>query len=72
VTKAPTETQAGDLFIAAPFARIDQTMFQSISNLGSLDDTLGEGAKGITWNKAIQAAWIANQGVKELEDGTRS
>ena len=28
---------------------------------------MGEGAKGITWNKAIQAAWIANQGVKELE-----
>jgi hypothetical protein len=69
VTKAPTETEAGDLFIAAPFARIDQTMVQSISNLGSLDEAAGEGAKGITWNKAIQAAWIANQGVKELEDG---
>jgi hypothetical protein len=29
---------------------------------------LGEGAKGITWNKAIQAAWIVNQGQKELEE----
>ena len=28
---------------------------------------IGDGAKGITWNKAIQAAWAANQGVKELE-----
>ena len=31
--------------------------------------TIGEeGAKGLTWNKAIQAAWIANQGLKELEE----
>jgi hypothetical protein len=63
VTKAPVEPTAVDMFIPAPFARIDQTMNQEVSTLGDN----GEGAKGITWNKAIQAAWIANQGVKELE-----
>jgi hypothetical protein len=52
------------MFVPAPFARIDQVMNQEVSHLGSD----GEGAKGITWNKAIQAAWIANQGVKELEN----
>ena len=63
VTKAPEEPDAGVMFVPAPFARIDQVMNQEVSHLGSD----GEGAKGITWNKAIQAAWIANQGVKELE-----
>jgi hypothetical protein len=67
VTKAPVEPEEGDMFAAAPFARIDQRMDQTVSNLGNTDPTIGEGAKGITWNKAIQAAWVANQGVKELE-----
>jgi hypothetical protein len=68
VTKAPVEPNNGDMFAPAPFARIDQTMTQTVSNLGNLDvQDPGMGAKGITWNKAIQAAWIANQGVKELE-----
>jgi hypothetical protein len=70
VTKAPVEPNNGDMFVPAPFARIDQTMTQTVSNLGNENATVGEGAKGITWNKAIQAAWIANQGVKELENGT--
>jgi hypothetical protein len=47
------------------FARIDQTTTQTISGLGSID--LNKSAKGITWNKAMQAAWIVNQGQKELE-----
>jgi hypothetical protein len=68
VTQAPVQPTLGDMFIPAPFARIDQTMTQTISNLGNLNvQDPGSGAKGITWNKAIQAAWIANQGVKELE-----
>ena len=68
VTKAPVEPAPGAMFAQAPFARIDQKMDQTVSNLGDQAyDPLGEGAKGITWNKAIQAAWMANQGVKELE-----
>jgi hypothetical protein len=70
VTQAPVNPSAdaaNPMFVAAPFARIDQSMNQRISSLGSSDINLGDGAKGITWNKAIQAAWIANQGVKELE-----
>jgi hypothetical protein len=31
---------------------------------------MGDGAKGITWNKAIQAAWVANQGLKEYKGET--
>ena len=42
-------------------------MNQRVSNLGSVNVEEGDGAKGIAWNKAIQAAWIANQGVKEFE-----
>lgn len=42
-------------------------MNQRISGLGSAAFEDGEGAKGLTWNKAIQGAWIANQGLKELE-----
>jgi hypothetical protein len=72
VTQAPVinPTVSGDedqFFVPAPFARIDQVMNQKITNLGSLDYDDGNGAKGITWNKAIQAAWIANQGVKEYK-----
>jgi hypothetical protein len=67
VTKAPVEPEEGQMFVTAPFARIDQSMDQTLSDIGPEDATVGEGAKGITWNKAIQAAWIANQGVKELE-----
>jgi hypothetical protein len=67
VTQAPVEPEDGDMFVAAPFARIDQNQHQALTNLGSVDVNLGDGAKGITWNKAIQAAWVANQGVKELE-----
>lgn len=55
-------------FMHVGFARIDQTMTQTVSNLGTTDPVNGEeGAKGITWNDAIQAAWIANQGIKEKE-----
>jgi hypothetical protein len=69
VTPANYDPGTG-VFIQAGFARIDQTMDQTVSNLGSTDPTIGEGAKGITWNKAIQAAWIVNQGRKELDLGT--
>jgi len=67
VTKPVVQPADGAMFVQAPFARIDQAMDQTVSNIGPTDPTVGEGAKGITWNKAIQAAWIANQGVKELE-----
>ena len=67
LTPAAAETidGAGDSFKRAPFARIDQIMNQRITNLGETDSP--NGAKGVTWNKAIQAAWIAEQGVKENE-----
>jgi len=55
------------LFTSAPFGKIEQKMVQSISDLG---DGCGTGAKGITWNKAIQAAWMTNQGQKELDPAT--
>jgi hypothetical protein len=67
ITKPPVEPADGAMFVPAPFARIDQSMTQTQSNIGPDDDTVGEGAKGITWNKAIQAAWVLNQGNKELE-----
>jgi hypothetical protein len=67
VTQAPEQPAADAMFVPAPFARIDQVMDQSISKIGPDDPTIGEGAKGITWNKAIQAAWVLNQGNKELE-----
>jgi len=70
VTKTPDTTLVGDVdnfFVSAPFARINQKMDQTTSNLGSVSITNGDGAKGITWNKAIQAAWVANQGVKEYK-----
>lgn len=71
VTKAPVNpTEEDQMFVTAPFARIDQSMDQTIDTLGSTVLADGEGAKGITWNKAIQAAWVANQGVKELEGET--
>jgi hypothetical protein len=67
VTQAPANPTSEDqFFMPAPFARIDQNQNQQLSNLGSLNINLGDGAKGITWNKAIQAAWVANQGVKEF------
>ena len=62
--------KAGDingLFVSAPFGKIEQTMVQSISNLGTPGCASVTGAKGLTWNKAIQAAWMTNQGQKELE-----
>ena len=56
-------------FKVAGFARIDQVMNQKISGLGAtIDENNFEGAKGLTWNKAIQGAWIANQGLKETDD----
>jgi len=68
VAAAPVEpTDANTMFATAPFARIDQGMIQTVSNLGTPGDTGRDGAKGITWNKAIQAAWVANQGAKEIE-----
>lgn len=69
----PEFDSSNPTFLRAGFARIDQVMNQNIVGLGSTDanpdDDLGagEGAKGIVWNKAIQAAWVANQGVKENE-----
>jgi hypothetical protein len=64
----PAYSEGSATFKVAPFARIDQVMDQTISGLGTAVPTLGEtGAKGVTWNKAIQAAWIANQGLKEYE-----
>jgi hypothetical protein len=69
VAAPPVDPEEGSMFAAAPFARIDQSMYQVVSNLGTrLQENGEEGAKGLTWNKAIQAAWIANQGVKELEE----
>jgi hypothetical protein len=63
------DPEEDSMFAAAPFARIDQSMIQTVSNLGTEEAINGEeGAKGLTWNKAIQAAWIANQGVKEQEE----
>lgn len=73
VTKPVDTTLTNDvdqMFVQAPFARIDQSMDQTIDTLGSQSLVDGEGAKGITWNKAIQAAWVANQGVKEFEGET--
>ncbi len=68
VTQAPVNPATEDqLFVSAPFARIDQYMNQKVSNLGTSGETERDGAKGIVWNKAIQASWVANQGVKEFE-----
>ena len=72
VTPKFEDNDSDSRFAVAGFARIDQVMNQKISGLGSkLPEDLAEGfegAKGLTWNKAIQAAWIANQGLKELEE----
>lgn len=69
VTPKFQDAANGSVFRVAGFARIDQVMNQKISGLGSSEPALGEeGAKGLTWNKAIQAAWIANQGLKEQEE----
>lgn len=68
VTPKAQDAADGSVFRIAPFARIDQEMNQRISGLGSAAFEDGEGAKGLTWNKAIQGAWIANQGLKELEE----
>lgn len=68
VTQTPVNPSSEDqFFVPAPFARIDQSMDQTVSNLGTPGVTERDGAKGIVWNKAIQAAWLANQGVKEFE-----
>jgi len=69
VAPAPTDPAEGSMYSPVSFARIDQSMYQIVSNLGTEEAVNGEeGAKGLTWNKAIQAAWIANQGIKELEE----
>lgn len=69
VTPPLRDSADGSVFKTAGFARIDQAMNQKISGLGAVpDENNFEGAKGLTWNKAIQAAWIANQGVKEAEE----
>jgi len=70
VTPASVDPLLGSMYSKTGFARIDQTMTQTISGLGSATidpDDPRSGAKGITWNKAIQAAWIVNQGQKEQE-----
>ena len=68
VTPELVDADENGNFMHVGFARIDQTMTQTVSNLGTTDPVNGEeGAKGITWNDAIQAAWIANQGIKEKE-----
>lgn len=64
VTPKFQDAANNSVFKVAGFARIDQVMNQKISGLGG---EVEEGAKGLTWNKAIQAAWIANQGLKEQE-----
>jgi hypothetical protein len=64
---ACSATSCGPEFITGNFARIDQKIDQSLNTLGTTETM---GAKGLTWNKAIQAAWVANQGVKELEPTT--
>jgi hypothetical protein len=72
ITPKFAEAADNGSFMVAPFARIDQKMEQTISGLGSKNLSEGSGAKGLTWNKAIQAAWIANQGLKEKEmNGTQ-
>ncbi|MFZ2376758.1 MAG: hypothetical protein WAV83_06030 [Methanothrix sp.] len=68
VTPKAQDAADGSVFRIAPFARIDQEMNQKISSLGPASFEDGEGAKGLTWNKAIQGAWIANQGLKEQEE----
>ena len=71
VTPKVKDAANGSMFAVAGFARIDQAMTQAINGLGTANATLGEeGAKGLTLNKAIQAAWIANQGIKERENLT--
>jgi hypothetical protein len=67
VIVTPAAGDANGLFISAPFGKIEQKMVQSISDLG---DGCGKGAKGLTWNKAIQAAWMTNQGQKEMDPTT--
>jgi hypothetical protein len=66
VTPESIDPINNSMYSQTGFARIDQDMYQSISNLGSANISDGEGAKGVTWNKALQAAWIVNQGQKEL------
>ena len=66
VIVTPKAGTVDGLFVSAPFGKIEQTMKQTISNLG-VDKEVGTGAKGLTWNKAIQAAWMTNQGLKEKE-----
>lgn len=69
VTPKFQDNASNSVFRVAGFSRIDQVMNQKISGLGTKEPALGEeGAKGLTWNKAIQAAWIANQGLKEQEE----
>jgi hypothetical protein len=68
IVTPPSKDPANDsMYSPTGFARIDQVMNQRIAGLGSIDPTLGEGAKGVTVNKAIQAAWIVNQGQKEWD-----
>ena len=67
VTQAPVNPTTEDqLFVPAPFARIDQSMDQTGYQPGKHWCKWRDGAKGVTWNKAIQAAWVANQGMKEF------
>ena len=68
VAPKPIDPEDGSMYSPVSFARIDQAMYQTVSNLGPLNIEDGEGAKGLTWNKALQSAWIANQGIKELEE----
>lgn len=67
VIVTPVAGSTTGIFTPAPFGKIEQKMEQTISNLG---DGCGKGAKGLTWNKAIQAAWMTNQGLKELDPAT--
>ncbi len=74
VTPPYEDNETGSMFAVAGFARIDQAMTQTINGLGTDDPALielgAEGAKGLVLNKAIQAAWITNQGLKERENLT--
>ncbi len=59
VTKKLTQPADDATFIQASFGRIDQRIDQDLSAI--------TGAKGVSENKAIQAAWVQGQGRKEVE-----
>jgi len=67
-TAMSIETTPSEVFVNAPFGRIDQIISQTLSNIGSEES----GARGITMNKALQASWIQNQGTQENDPESTS